>query len=328
MDPLNGRRPCLSRWFTFTCALCGFAATIPGSIARTSPLFAGERGPRSISADPRNLVGQRSDMGMRLADLTQSEYVFSPDGESAFSAPNRAHDLRAKVTPSGIEIVSRTRPNAAFRLALEVVGFGRPRTVPRLGALEAQGLVSTPGDASRQNPGRLVAHEPRIEIQRDAMIEWYVNGPKGIEQGFTLLERPAATACEGTPVVIELAVRGTLTPVVEARAEEEGVPSRSLLFEDARGEPVLRYAQLQATDAAGREVRSRLSIAPGRILIELEDRDALYPLTVDPLLTSPVWTAESDQTGASFGSALQQWADATAGANDLRRSRRPAGQIE
>ena len=33
----------------------------------------------------------------------------------------------------------------------------------------------------------------------------------------------------------------------------------------------------------------------------IEDDGATYPLTIDPLMTSPAWTAEPDQIGALFG---------------------------
>ena len=38
------------------------------------------------------------------------------------------------------------------------------------------------------------------------------------------------------------------------------------------------------------------------------DTDAVYPITVDPLLTSPSWTVEGDQAGAYLG-----WSVGTAG---------------
>src|SRR4029079_6028765 len=38
-----------------------------------------------------------------------------------------------------------------------------------------------------------------------------------------------------------------------------------------------------------------------RIAIVIDDASAVYPITVDPLATSPSWTAESPQAGAFFG---------------------------
>ena len=40
---------------------------------------------------------------------------------------------------------------------------------------------------------------------------------------------------------------------------------------------------------------------------EVDDRGACYPLTIDPLMTTPSWSAESDQAGANFGSSSMAW---------------------
>jgi hypothetical protein len=50
----------------------------------------------------------------------------------------------------------------------------------------------------------------------------------------------------------------------------------------------------------------------------LDDRDAVYPLAVDPVTVNPVWTAESDQVTAEFGKSV-----GTAGRRQRRRVLRP-----
>ncbi len=79
---------------------------------------------------------------------------------------------------------------------------------------------------------------------------------------------------------------------------------------------VLRYGQLKVTDASGRVLSSRfegwagdlfpnsefpIPNSSGGIRIAVDDTAALYPITVDPLATSPAWTAESNQADAEFG---------------------------
>ena len=43
--------------------------------------------------------------------------------------------------------------------------------------------------------------------------------------------------------------------------------------------------------------------------IAVEDAGAVYPLTVDPLLTGPAWTAEPDQEFANFGYSVSTAGD-------------------
>jgi hypothetical protein len=79
---------------------------------------------------------------------------------------------------------------------------------------------------------------------------------------------------------------------------------------DSRGSCVLRYGELQVWDARGAKVGSRLRLSGNELAILIEDQRAVYPLTVDPLLTSPAWTAECDRDSASFGISV-------AGAGDV-----------
>ena len=124
----------------------------------------------------------------------------------------------------------------------------------------------------------------RVEYHRDGaagagMVEWYVNGPLGLEQGFTL---PAAPACGdgGRPdaVVIELAVAGA---VAAQPADGDG----ALALREPDGARVARYGELFVRDAAGRELPARLEAqGGGAVAIRVEAHGAVYPVVVDPLI--------------------------------------------
>ena len=45
--------------------------------------------------------------------------------------------------------------------------------------------------ASRSPPCRRSIAGARVEYRRDGLTEWYINGPRGLEQGFTLAAPPA-----------------------------------------------------------------------------------------------------------------------------------------
>ncbi len=51
----------------------------------------------------------------------------------------------------------------------------------------------------------------------------------------------------------------------------------------------------------GDDLPSHFALDGIEVAIVIEDDGAAYPLTIDPLLTSPVWTAESDQAFTRFG---------------------------
>jgi hypothetical protein len=53
-----------------------------------------------------------------------------------------------------------------------------------------------------------------LEIARGSVREWYVNGPLGLEQGFTLERAPS---CEGTKVVLLEVGGGLVTELVDEK---------------------------------------------------------------------------------------------------------------
>jgi hypothetical protein len=123
-----------------------------------------------------------------------------------------------------------------------------------------------------------------------------VNDRRGLEQGFTLTAPPRGQAAPGQ-IVIEQALRGSLSAFLTEDRQ-------SILLKDAGGRPVLRYGRLHVEDAVGREVPSRFAVATRKITIEMDAQGAVWPIAVDPLLTSPTWTAESNQAQALLGTML------------------------
>lgn len=130
----------------------------------------------------------------------------------------------------------------------------------------------------------------RIEYQRaDGSTEWYQNSARGFEHGMTLTTRPQDAAGE-------LRIRfgsGGLT----AHADESN--PGDLLFRDKAGKPLYGYRDLKAWDATGRELQGELSVADGGFAWVIQDRDALYPVTIDPLVVNldesiPGSAADSD----------------------------------
>jgi len=130
-----------------------------------------------------------------------------------------------------------------------------------------------PGQERGVKQARALADVEKLSYQWDSlMTEWFVNGSRGLEHGFTLASRPGKAAAALT---LHLAVRGTLVP----RVSPDG---RRVSFLDDRGAPALNYAGLKVTDAQGRELAARFTREPGGLRLEVEERSARYPVTIDP----------------------------------------------
>jgi hypothetical protein len=138
-----------------------------------------------------------------------------------------------------------------------------------------------------------------VRYRRGGLVEWYRNGPLGLEQGFTVLQRLAAR--ERGPLIVALQLGGTL----KARLSRAGVA-----FVSRNGAVRLRYGGLSATEATGRRLPASLELSRGRLLLRVWDRGARYPVRVDPFFQQGEPLSGSGERGpGSFGSSVALSAD-------------------
>jgi hypothetical protein len=202
------------------------------------------------------------------------------EGESGFQSPNRAHDLRTFFGSSGIRVHGRTAESSQRLLALSLVGLGRGDALNRVGA------------------GNLVkSEEARVEIRRPGITEWYENSALGLEQGFTLLDRPAG---DRAPLILELEVG-------HATASLHG---DEVVLRSSAGRR-LRYGKLEVVDANGARVAARLDVPDAtHIRLVVADSKAAYPLEIDPLLGGIADARlESDQAEGELGWSVSDAGD-------------------
>jgi trimeric autotransporter adhesin len=194
-----------------------------------------------------------------------------------FHADNPQHALAADFTAQGLEVrIGKAR----WVLALRAYGYGN--------SLRS---VSTAAPQASAN---------RVEYRRGALMEWYVNGPVGLEQGFTLNEPPGRA--NGQPLTITAALSGDLTVAVE----QDG---KALMMAKPDGHAVLRYTGLTAYDAKGRELRSWLELRGETLLVRVDDSDAHYPLVIDPFVQRAKLTASDGAANDNFGISVGVSAD-------------------
>src|SRR6266498_2753815 len=133
-----------------------------------------------------------------------------------------------------------------------------------------------------------VANGNRVEFIRPKLTEWYVNGPLGIEQGFTVQTAPGMS--NGDALTLEFALSGNLN----LKADAAGT---NLILSSSKGEPVLDYSGLSATDVDGRDLPAHLEVQGQRLFLRIDDRNAHYPVTVDPWIKTATLTPAGDPSG-------------------------------
>jgi hypothetical protein len=257
-------------------------------------------GAPGVTADWWSTV--QKDIRQSEYDVTWQEHTDLADGDAAYQAPNRAHNLRTTFTPAGVRLTPRLFEGQIppWEWGLALSGYGYADSVQPVAA------------------ATLTASGNRIEYERGLLTEWYVNDERGLEQGFTLHTPPeSAVANPKSEIVLDLALSGNLIATLNddgqtiefttspSTSGSTGSPQAS---EQGGRVRVLCYGELAVVDAAGRQLPTRLSLSPlgkgrgeGGIRIAFDATAALYPVTVDPLATEPAWTAEGDQDYALFG---------------------------
>ncbi len=121
-----------------------------------------------------------------------------------------------------------------------------------------------------------------MEYQRRGLTEWYVNGPMGIEQGFTAPAPPEGVS-RGGALTLRLVWSG------DARVE---VAQNEAVVSNSAGEPLLRYSGLSARDASGKDLRAWIERRGSSILLRVDDREATYPVVIDPYIQQQKLTAD------------------------------------
>ncbi|MDF1838829.1 MAG: FG-GAP repeat protein, partial [Planctomycetota bacterium] len=132
--------------------------------------------------------------------------------------------------------------------------------------------------------------------------EWYINDGRGLEHGYTLASRPEGA---GGSLTFDLAVRGSLQPKVQKSGT-------GITFWDAEGLESLSYSGLHVFDANGVTQPAHFTLAGETIQIVIDEAEATYPLTVDPVSQRDYLKAFNTDVGDHFGASVAMAEDRVA----------------
>lgn len=174
-----------------------------------------------------------------------------------------------------------------------------------------------------EGTGELRASGNKAHIEYDKMRIDYTNNENGMRQDFIIKQKPAG---EGK-LRLHLKAETQLKMIAGADA---------LMFKNERGEEKMKYSALKVWDANGRELRAYFEknnyelgienyelrtrseiktipnskfVIPNSFSIVVNDEDAVYPVTIDPLSSTPDWTMLSDQADTEFGYSVSTAGD-------------------
>ncbi len=136
---------------------------------------------------------------------------------------------------------------------------------------------------------------PRLEYDHAGVTEWWAGQPDGLEHGWTIDAPPPGTG----PLSFELRLDNLDVIDVQADAVQ-------LIDGDGR---LYDYQGLAAFDATGRPLPSHFQLGPEGLRVLVDDRDAAYPVEVDPVLSTASATLTGASTSSQFGYALSSAGD-------------------
>jgi hypothetical protein len=195
---------------------------------------------------------------------------------TGFSTENQ-HALVVSFTKQGAEVCSQS-----VCWGLETNGYGYGDALHPLSAVAPHASAN------------------RVEYRRGGLIEWYLNGPMGLEQGFTLTEPPGKVQKgRDQPLTLALAISGDLVAVLEPAGPNK--KSTALTLTRKGGQAALRYTGLNVRDAMGKELRSWLELRGKRLMLRVEDSGARFPVVVDPWIQQAELTASDSGPYDHFG---------------------------
>ncbi len=217
-----------------------------------------------------------------MADVRHRSLFLSTDAKTGtLTAGNYAQHLAATFGPTSYTVAAPTQGGAApaWQVRFALRGIGR---------------AGAPGLALAAGPAEPATHEEHTSYPHPAFAVDYDNTPAGVRQTFRLAERPAGTG----PVAVRLHLATAL------HAQPAG--SGALVFTDGRRRaPVLRYDSLQAWDATGRVLPAHLRLdGPTALALVVDDADATYPVTIDPLASTAGTTLTGQNAGDTFATSV------------------------
>jgi hypothetical protein len=198
-------------------------------------------------------------------------YQVQSNGKGGWSGTNAAQGFQVHFDAGGASVSDTAE---SWKLGIELAAWGR-----------AANTTDTVGVGPTLATGRM-------EYDHGGLVEWYQNLPRGLEQGFTLTSAPAGNG----DLRFHVSVNGGATPFA---ADES-----TILFTGLCSAPSMRYAGLLAFDASGKELPATLGAEGSTIVISVDDRGAVYPVTVDPFLELNKLTASDAGSADGYGVAV------------------------
>jgi len=204
-------------------------------------------------------------------NLSLVEYGFLKSTKPLiYRTVNQKNHLGFFVSPDGFSVFNlKNKDDQSWNIDFSVAGAGRN-----------EGQCSLPENFTvSEKSSAIIFSSPSIDVE-------YLNSPKGLRQNFIVKEKPAGSG----KVKIQLTWKSTLEAIESS--------SNKLIFcaPGNKNDVKLIYDDLKVWDANGTLLQAELKLneKDNSINILVDDNEAIYPITVDPLNRTAEWSTSAD----------------------------------
>lgn len=223
--------------------------------------------------------------------ITKAEYEFKKDTTTnRYFTPNRKNNLRFFYDENGFTAEPRTT-----KIAIE--NNDSAKTADEIKYRQIPNWKATFNlDKKQTGKGKWLIAANKAEYITDKVTIQYINNEEGMRQNFIV-------AC---PISNDKALKINFSIKTELKIE---LQDDQLQFFHKKAGHVLSYSQLKVWDANDKPLDANFEKAGNDYCIHVNTKDAVYPITVDPISTTPSRIVESNQLNAQMGIAVSSAGD-------------------
>lgn len=217
-----------------------------------------------------------------IYNIKDSEYEIRwQESFKEYQSPNRSQNLRFSYYGDGFKVQERERKKN-WEIRMRIDSYGRN------------------GKKIRYGSGKIKVDKNKGYVKGYGIDISFENNQRGMREDFIVKEKVKGEGKLELLIIIDM-------EKVKMSVREEYL---SFVMDVPGGGEVLRYGDMKITDKRGKEIKGYFkSIDKKRFAIIVEDKNAEYPIMIDPLSSTPNWTGESNQEYSSFGCSVSSAGD-------------------
>ncbi|HPH92421.1 MAG TPA: FG-GAP-like repeat-containing protein, partial [Ferruginibacter sp.] len=222
-----------------------------------------------------------------IGAITNAEYEFKKDTTTnRYCTPNRKNNLRFFYDDDGFTAEPRT--------TIAKIPGKNPTEINHK-ELPAWKVAFTL-DKKQIGKGRWNVAANKAEYITDKVTVQYINNEEGMRQNFIV----ASPLSDDDGLKINLSIKTTLSISLN---------DNELQFFHKQAGNVLNYSQLKVWDANNQPLAANFQKDGADYCINVHTKGAAYPITIDPISTTPSGIMESNQASAQMGVSVASAGD-------------------